>query len=253
MSKPPLFPRWLLRKPSDDAVARVFCFPYSGVGASMFNQWPAMTTDGVEICPIQLPARENRIREAHYGTYEQLAADVVEPLLPYLDRPFAFFGHCAGSLPAFETARRLADLGLPTPQHLVVSAQVAPHHCPNDRFLDMDDKALGEELSQITIARGGEPHPLLIELTLQVLHQDLDANRAYTRAAPVRLPSAITVLRWSKDQEITPAQMEGWQHYADDVRFTELEGGHYEFLGAPQALLALLADLATPAPQGDLR
>ncbi|WP_055701163.1 MULTISPECIES: thioesterase II family protein [Streptomyces] len=249
MSTPPLFPRWLLRKPSEDAVARVFCFPYSGVGASMFNQWP-QTFDGVEVCPIQLPARENRIRDAHFGTYEQLAADVVEALLPYLDRPFAFFGHCAGSLPAFETARRLADLGLPTPRRLVVSAQVAPHHCPNDRFLDMDDAALGAELAEITVARGGEPHPLLIELTLQVLHQDLAANRVYTRQEPVRLPSPVTVLQWSDDREITPEQMEGWRHYADDVRFTELEGGHYAFLSAPPALLSLLGDLAAPTPLG---
>lgn len=66
----------------------------------MFNAWPARfgADDGIEVCAVQLPGRENRMREPHYGTYEELAGHLVEALTPYLDRPFAFFGHCAGSL-----------------------------------------------------------------------------------------------------------------------------------------------------------
>ncbi|MFI9782962.1 thioesterase II family protein [Kitasatospora sp. NPDC051984] len=254
VTAPAKFPRSLLRKPSEEAAARVFCFPYSGVGASMFNQWPR-TIGGLEICPVQLPARENRIRDAHYGTYQDLAEALAEDLAPYLDRPAVFFGHCAGSLPAFETALRLARLGGPVPREVVVSAQAAPHDCPRDRFLQMTDEALAEELGQIVIARGGEPHPMLIELTLGVLHQDLDANRVYTRAQPVRAPSGITVLSWSEDPEIEPAELTGWERYSDRVRFTELPGGHYEFLSAPEQLTALLHSLALPdAPvEGQLR
>lgn len=232
------FPRWLLRRPADEAAARVFCFPYSGVGASMFNRWPRWLKT-VEVCPIQLPARENRIREPHYGTYQQLAESVVDPLRPYLDRPFVFFGHCAGSLPAFETALRLAELGLPTPQRLVVSAQAPPHHCPHDRFLDLTDEELAAELGKIVMARGGEPHPLLIELTLDMLHRDLDANRVYTRERTV-LPFGVTVVHWSADHEVDLGLLRDWHGYADDVRFAELPGGHYEFLTAPAPLLDLL-------------
>ncbi|MFD7460671.1 MULTISPECIES: thioesterase II family protein [unclassified Streptomyces] len=242
---PAKFPRSLLRKPSDDAAARVFCFPYSGVGASMFNQWPRMIGD-VEICPVQLPARENRFREAHYGTYQDLARNLADELLPYLDRPAVFFGHCAGSLPAFETALRLAELGGPVPSEVVVSAQVAPQHCPKDRFLDMTDEALGAELSELVVARGGEAHPMLIELTLHVLHQDLDANRVYHRPEPVRLPSAVTALTWREDPEIEASELTGWQDWSEQVTFTELPGAHYAFLNAPAELMRLLHSLALP-------
>ena len=247
------FPTRLLRRPSEDAEARVFCFPYSGVGGSMFSQWPrAIGT--AEVCPIQLPARENRVREPHYGTYQELAAELVEQLLPYLDRPFVLFGHCAGALPAFETAALLAERGLPLPHRLVVSAQVPPHHCPQDRFLDMDDEQLGRELGRIIVERGGEPHPALIELTLEVLHQDLDANRVYRRPSPLVLPVGVTALHWADDEEITPEQIRPWREYSSDVRFSVLDGGHYAFLSAPQQLMdlfaALLAEPRSPEPSG---
>jgi surfactin synthase thioesterase subunit len=104
---------WFVRPPSDHP-ARMFCFPFSGSGASAFSAWPA-AIDDVEVSPVQFPGRENRLGHPHYDTYENLAAGLVGPLEPLLDRPFAFFGHCAGALPAYESVLRLAELGLPGP------------------------------------------------------------------------------------------------------------------------------------------
>ncbi|MEV0074647.1 MULTISPECIES: thioesterase II family protein [unclassified Amycolatopsis] len=232
--------RWLLRVPAATSTARLFCFPYSGVGASMFNGWPRSIGD-VEVCPIQLPGRENRIREGHYGTYADLAGALAEALLPHLDRPFAFFGHCAGALPAFETAVLLAERGLPVPTTLFASAQVAPHHCPHDRFLDLTDDELRREIELLTLSRGGEVHPPLVELGLAILREDLATNRIYRRPAPVAVPFPITVLHWSRDPEVTQEQLRGWNDYSGHVDITVVEGGHYDFLSAPPQLLDRLA------------
>jgi surfactin synthase thioesterase subunit len=221
----------------------VFCFPYSGVGASMFNRWPRMVDD-VEICPIQLPGRENRIREPHFGSFEQLADALVDYLQPWLDRPFSFFGHCAGALPAYETAVRLAEHGLPVPSRLVVSAQVAPHHCPHDRFLELTDHQLRDELGRFVAGRGGTPNSLLLDLTMTVLGEDLDAVRAYSYPAPVTLPSGITVVQWSHDVEVGVDELASWREYSDDVQFVEFDGGHFAFLDAPAALVAHVASVA---------
>ncbi|MEV6632797.1 thioesterase domain-containing protein [Actinoplanes sp. NPDC051470] len=238
-------PPCLLRDPSETARARLFCFPYSGGGASMFSSWPHQVDD-VEICPVQLPARENRFREPHFGTYEELAQALVDPLLPYLDRPFAFFGHCAGALPAFEVARRLHQEGLPAPRALIVSAQVAPHDCPFDRYLGLGDDQLIEELAALTRSRGGEPHPLVLGMMLDVLRQDLESNRVYRRAEPVILPSRVVVLHWAADAEIRPEQMHGWSAYGDQVSYEVLDGGHFAFLDAPDPLLTLVTELLRP-------
>ncbi|WP_377267732.1 thioesterase II family protein [Peterkaempfera sp. SMS 1(5)a] len=232
-------PRWLLRRISDDAPARLFCLPYSGVGASMYHLWPERI-GRTEICRVQLPGRESRLREPHYGDYESLAEQLAEALLPHLDRPFAFFGHCGGALPGFATARYLAQNCLPTPGALLVSSQVAPHHGPFGRFLGMSDAELSVELAGLIVAMGGQPRPELIEMNLGVLRADVDANRAYRLAEPERLPCAIRAISWTGDTEIRPEQMPGWSAYTDPERFTAvtLPGDHYAFLGAPAPLQA---------------
>ncbi len=206
----------------------------------MFSQWPRLVGD-IEICPIQLPARENRLREPHFGTYEELARSIIDPLLPYLDRPFAFFGHCAAALPAFEVAHRLHEEGLPTPDSLVVSAQVAPHHCPFDRYLELADEQLLVELGALVQARGGKPHPMLLGMMLDVLRQDLESNRVYRRPKPVSLPTRIVALHWESDVEIRQDQLLGWSQYAESVSFEVLDGGHFDFLSAPAELMDVLA------------
>ena len=100
---------------------------------------------------VQPPGRQNRIREPHYETYEQLATALIEFLSPYLDRPFAFFGHCSGALPGVEVTRQLAAAGLPLPRRLFVSAQVAPHDGPYGRLLELDREGLRDELAHIIV------------------------------------------------------------------------------------------------------
>ncbi|MGP3991751.1 thioesterase II family protein [Streptomyces sp. 3N207] len=247
--------RWLLRRPGGEAGARLFLLPYSGVGASMYNRWPQQIGPA-EVCRIQLPGRENRIREPHYGTYPELAERLAEALLPYLDRPFGFFGHCGGALPGFATALFLAEHGLPTPAWLFVSSQVAPHLGPYGRFLDLPQDQLREELREMAVAMGGRPQPDMIDLGMRVLEADLAANRAYRLPRPVRLPCTVHALSWQDDHEIRPGQMTGWDAYAEPGRYREslLPGGHFAFLEAPEPLCAALsgtmsaADSPVPSP-----
>ncbi|MGW3962986.1 thioesterase II family protein [Amycolatopsis sp. NPDC005003] len=232
--------RWLLRRPDDTATCRIFCFPYSGVGASMYTRWPAWAGPA-EVCPIQPPGRENRLAEPHYKTFGELAGQLVPELEPYLDRPFAFFGHCSSALAGFAVAERLIEAGLPAPSRLFVSSQVAPHEPAHGRFLTMGDSELVGELATLARSMGGEPTAGLLELGLSVLRADIAAHREYRIPSPRRLPSGVTVIGWDADTEVPPELMAGWRGYADDVRFITLRGSHHTFLDAPLALVAELA------------
>ncbi|ATL66810.1 thioesterase II family protein [Nocardia terpenica] len=232
----------LLRPPSDDCAARLFCFPYSGLGASMFGRWPRRFDD-IDVCLIQPPARENRMRDPHFGTYEQLAEEVVDGIAPLLDRPFGLFGHCGGALAAFATALLLAERSLPAPQCLFVSSQVAPHDGPFGRFLSMSDDELEVELADLTRALGAEPQPEILAMSLRVLRADVTANQRYRLDAPRILPGGLCAIGWHADPEIRPDQMTGWHSYATPDRFSRvvLPGSHYEFLSAPDPLLRELS------------
>ncbi|MGW6059458.1 thioesterase II family protein [Streptomyces sp. NPDC055189] len=229
---------WFVRPPSEHP-ARMFCFPFSGSGASAFSAWPA-AIDDVEVSPVQFPGRESRLGHPHYGTYENLAADLVGPLEPLLDRPFAFFGHCAGVLPAYETVLRLAELGLPTPDRLFVSGQPAPHDASRDRMLTMTEPELRGELESFIRGRGIEPRPDMIDMGMLVLLRDHAAAGAYRRAEPVAVPCPIVVLHWRDDPDVSLDELQGWRDYADSVEFRVVDGGHYDFMDAPDELLKLL-------------
>ncbi|MFF5483191.1 thioesterase II family protein [Streptomyces sp. NPDC012935] len=226
---------WFVRPQSTGHSARIFGFPFSGSGASAFSAWPA-ALDDVEVCPVQFPGRENRLGHPHYGTFEELAADLVGPLEPLLDRPFAFFGHCSGALPAYETVLRLAELGLPGPDCLIVSGQPAPHDAARDRMLTMTEPQLRAEVEAFVRSRGIEPRPDMIDMGLSVLLRDHAAALAYRRQEPVAVRCPIVVLHWRDDPDVSLDALEGWRQYSDSVDFQALPGGRYDFMDAPDEL-----------------
>ncbi|WP_030722373.1 thioesterase II family protein [Streptomyces griseus] len=230
---------WFVRPPSTDHPARIFCFPFSGSGASAFSAWPAAIGD-IEVCPVQFPGRESRMAEPHYGTYEMLAARLAESLEPLLDRPFAFFGHCAGVLPAFETAVLLAERGLPQPDRFFVSGQPAPHDASRDRMLTMTESELRAELESFIRGRGIEPRPDMVDMGMNVLLRDHAAAGEYRRAEPVTLGCPIVVLHWREDPDVGVDDLKGWAPYADAVDIRVVDGGHYDFMQAPDELRKVL-------------
>ncbi|WP_433389493.1 thioesterase II family protein [Micromonospora sp. KLBMP9576] len=240
---------WLPHPPSATATGRIFLIPYSGCGASMYRRWPRRI-DGVEFLPIELPGHERRFAEPHFGTYQALARELARGLAPHLDVPFAFFGHCASALAAYEVSAELVRSGLPHPTNLYVSSQIAPQDGPGGRFLTMDDAALGAELSRLVTAMGGVPDPELIELHLEVMRADVDANKRYVLPDPPRLPGPITVIGWSDDVDIPAPTMAGWS-VCGDTTSVLLPGDHHRFTEGPTELLDLLrAGVAGRAPAG---
>ncbi|MFH9403855.1 thioesterase II family protein [Streptomyces sp. NPDC017638] len=241
--------KWFLREPSPRARARLFVIPYSGCGASMYRQWPEFLDDGVEVCAVQLPGRENRLREQPHATYEAMADDLAEALLPYLDRPYGLFGHCGSALGAYETAVRIVGRGHPAPARLFVSSQVAPQDGPCGRFLGMTDEELLDELGRLVVELGGKPVRSLLELSLGVLRADIEANKLYHVAEPARLPCPITAIGWRQDVEVPYTTMGGWP-VCGDTTDVLLDGRHYTFTGAPEPLRRVLAAGLAPAGAG---
>ncbi|HEX6700329.1 MAG TPA: thioesterase domain-containing protein [Gaiellaceae bacterium] len=242
--------RWLLGRPSPDAKALLFCFPYLGTGASLFREWPRRIGT-VEVCAVQLPGRENRLREPAPESFHELADAVVAGLLPYLDRPFAFFGHCGSIVGAYEAALLLARRGLPTPSYFFVSSMFPPHECGRIPILDVPEDELQGVVEGLLRARGVEADEEVLQLSVDVMRVDIRMFRAYGRIAREALPCPATAIAWSDDDQVAPERMRGWCEYGD-VEVTLLEGSHWSFLTCPPHLrveleigLAAAASLAS--------
>ncbi|MGE3272883.1 MAG: thioesterase II family protein, partial [Chloroflexota bacterium] len=114
-------------RPSEQASLRLFCLPFGGGGAQTYREWPAALGPDIEVWHAQLPGREARHREPPLTSLPPLVQPLAAAMLPYLDRPYAIFGHSMGALIAFELARLFRRLGAPAPTYLFVSARRAPH------------------------------------------------------------------------------------------------------------------------------
>jgi surfactin synthase thioesterase subunit len=235
----PVARRWLLRDIEPFASARLFCFPYSGTGASMYGKWPRFI-GSTELVPLQTPGRETRVRDPHYGTYQRLAVLACDDLGELFDRPYSILGHCGGALPGVELARVVKERAMRPPARLFVSSQVAPHEGPFGRFLGLSDDGLRNEIESFLLARGYSPESSMVDFGLQVLKQDIEANRKYTMNYAPQLDCPITVISWDRDNEVPGRFMYGWSACTGETRFVVLQGGHYDFLEAPAALIAEL-------------
>lgn len=94
-------------RPKPQAKLRLFCFHYAGGGALSFRSWSDSLPPAVEVCAIELPGRGSRLLEPPFTQLELLIQELTRILLPWLDKPFAFFGHSMGALVSFELARIL--------------------------------------------------------------------------------------------------------------------------------------------------
>src|SRR5262245_30293867 len=82
-----------LRKLGAGVPVRLFCLPHAGGGASVFRGWHVDLPQSIEVCPIHLPGREDRLRYPAFTRIEPLVQALAVELVSYVKTPYAFFGH----------------------------------------------------------------------------------------------------------------------------------------------------------------
>ena len=250
MTQPSPDNRWIAyRKPNPAARLRLFCFHYAGGGASVFRDWQGAVPSAIEICPVQLPGRESRLRDpalTRVGPIIDALPGVMEHLF---DLPFAFFGHSMGAILSHELALRLRSLGKPMPVHLLLSARRAPHRPEKDKPIhDLPEEEFKHELRQLE----GTPeavleHPELMELLSPLLRADFAVceTHEYQPAEPLTIP--ISVFGGLGDHKVDRQDLEEWRQYTTGPFKMRMFDGNHFFLQGPartDVLRCLCEDLA---------
>ena len=227
--------RWLQPPPPDQARRLLFGFPYPGQGASWYHGWPRTIGD-LCVVPLQPPGRQNRLREPACRSHAEFARQLVEAMAPHLTRPFAFIGHCGATPFALQTVFELQDRGLPLPERVFASSWGGPQRGIYGTFMDLTDEQLRERIEELFHQFGMQTNPEVTDIALEVLRTDREVQRTYRYDASQRVPSPVVALRWTRDDEVPPDEVVGWEECAD-VSYVTLEGDHFAYLRCPPALL----------------
>ena len=230
---------WIVRlRPNEQARLRLFCFPYAGGGASIFRSWPDALPSEVELCGVQLPGREYRLGERAYTRMVPLIQALAEAIYPYLDRPFAFYGHSMGALVSFELARELRRRYDRHPVCLYLAAYRAPQ-LPNPNIKIYH---LPSEVFKVVLRADGVPEAILqneelMQAMLPTLRADYELCDTYEYREEPPLACPFLLFRGLEDVRVSEADLEEWPVHSSAMWSLSMFPGSHLFLHTAQDLL----------------
>ncbi|QED47030.1 thioesterase II family protein [Cytobacillus dafuensis] len=209
--------KWCLNKTfKSNPKMRILLFPYACGGASIYRTWHNFFPSEIEVIPIQLPGRENRLSEKPYTSIVELTDYLFETLKPLYDKPLALFGHSMGSLITYELSIRLEHAGI-IPAHLFVSAHSSPKKGKlgtNDHLLS--DEKLISRLRELSFT----PEPVLqnqdlMQLLLPMIRADFTMCETYDYKEHPTLNCPLTVFGGTNDREVSLNELDHWKPYTN--------------------------------------
>ncbi|ACK67002.1 Oleoyl-(acyl-carrier-protein) hydrolase [Rippkaea orientalis PCC 8801] len=242
--KSPTNPWIYCPQPNPSAKLRLFCFPYAGTGARIFRNWPNQLPKMIEVCAIKLPGREARINEKPITKLTTLVEIMTPYLLPYSDKPFAFFGHSMGSLVSFEVAHQLLKLYGLSPIYLFISGYRAPqipdpdppiHALPESLFIEAIHNLNGTPPS---VLQDDE----LMQLLIPILRADFSILETYIYDKKTLLNCPIIAFGGLNDPEANQQELQAWeQQTSQSFSLKMLQGDHFFIHSEESAILNEIA------------
>ena len=206
---------------------RMFCFPFAGGGASIYRNWGRALGSAVDLYAVQLPGREERIREPRYYSVKSLCDAMFEAGEDggWFDAPCIIYGHSMGAKIAFETARLVSTY---------------------------PDRDFDNELRHLS----GTPEAILrdpdfMRLLRPLLRADFAVDESYVTTQRLSVP--VRAFSGMEDSEVTTPELEKWREHTSagfDARM--LPGDHF-FLKKNESLyLPILKELVEKAVEKTL-
>jgi surfactin synthase thioesterase subunit len=265
---------WLIfPRPNSEARTRLFCFPFAGGGAATFRPWADRLDPSIEVVAIEPPGRQTRIDEAPIRDMEHFVRDLVPELLPFLDKPFAAYGHCLGALTLFETVRALLRRGGAAPVHVFVSGARAPDELHRQQQFELNllvrlcglpnydifepvhrqaDDVFAEVLREFKILATDSflSEPELRRLILPVIRAEFEMSSNYRFAPDGAWDMPITCLTGLHDTYVSAENAAAWSRFTTGrFELITVETDHFLVVEDDEVLIRVVnRELTHPRP-----
>lgn len=223
---------------NDESKLRLFCFPYAGSGPSIFSEWPADISKVFDVMGVIYPGRESLSSQAPLNDLSDIVEKIFTNILPYLDRPFAFFGHSMGAYVSYELAKQLKERQGLSPEHLFLSGASAPHIVNENPVHALPPS----EFLRALIELNGFPlevlqSPELVHLALPLLRADFTSCETYHYTAGQPIDTPMTALGGDNDPRVAIDELEAWQHHSTAMFSSQVFKGDHFYLREHQSQL----------------
>ncbi|MFC9953090.1 thioesterase II family protein [Streptomyces prasinus] len=214
-----------------DAPYTVFVFPHAGGSAAQYRSWSATLPPEFETRFVQLPGRQERLREEAMDDLGSIVEALQDPFEGELDgRPYLLFGHSFGALLAYRLAVALVADGGPAPALLGASGWApGPGTGPSrERVADMSDEELLDRVAELgMMPRGVALDPATLATVLPALRGDLLAAGGFQDdLAPA--PCPVAAYGGTDDPLLPAGGMDAWARRGSPfLGSTLFPGGHF--------------------------
>lgn len=234
-------------RPNPQANMRLFCLPHAGGTSTAFREWADWLPGVIELCIVEIPGHGYRLNEALIHRLPPLVQQVAQDIQPYLDKPFAIFGHSMGNLLGFELSHYLQNYYQKTPIHLFLSGRGAPHlpsreepihQLPEDQFIHKITEYNGTPKEVIQ-------HKELMDLMLPILRTDFEVCETYQFSPKPPFNFPLTIFGGLSDQGASKPDLQEWNRYTNSsFSLRMFPGDHFFIFSAQKQLLqAIVRDI----------
>ncbi len=205
---------------------QLFCLPYAGGNSSIYYPWKKTINNKIELISVQLTGRANLYREELIINLDILIDKLYREIEPYLNRPFAFFGHSMGGVIAYALMAHIERVSGKRAEFIIISATKPPNHYTSMEDYLLSDRDLKKKLKN----NGATPKEVLdskelMDIILPIYRADCKLL-ATNRVAKEKIETKAFI--FNSEEDIEKKVMMEWQEYfIKEIEYIKFDGGHF--------------------------
>jgi acyl transferase domain-containing protein/NADPH:quinone reductase-like Zn-dependent oxidoreductase/surfactin synthase thioesterase subunit/ubiquinone/menaquinone biosynthesis C-methylase UbiE/NAD(P)-dependent dehydrogenase (short-subunit alcohol dehydrogenase family) len=223
-------------KKNPDAKLRLFCFPYLGGSATVYDSWSEKLPDSIELYSIQASEKAMAIKDI-----ETLLNEYEKAMLALLDKPFAVYGHSHGARLGTGLVARLHSKHNKKPEALFtgsyISKQLVQKYC--DMIKPGEEDSISDDMLNQFLKEFDTPVNIIsndehMQNMIRKLRSDmavgvrLQRSQETSKKKQETIPCPVHIFSGEHDPSLTVDKLPKWDEYSleNSYKIETLPGSH---------------------------